>query len=631
MNFRNLWPAAVFAFLVIAFSVWFDRRSQPDGDGIRQVDAMPASAPGDLHHWRPPADGEWRTFDLPVRVCQVKCTTPYTAWRLRFDWQADRQPDPALYLPNLDANAAIYLNGSLIERRGDIIDPPSVYRYEPRLLRLPLDLLEPGENELTWLLVIERRGIGGVGRIHIDSWDKLAANHASLLTLTETLPSFSLWLQLACFVFALALMLRGSKEPFVRWFLWLSPFWILSVLGHLVPDWIGAPPWRFAVFHTSIFGLLAFSSLFVISILDEPAVRFKRMAFAFFGVGAVLSFGANFWPDVDGYWRIALPHFTAKYATFVILPFTLWQLGKFLSRERDSGLARWVFAAAMLPLICGLHDAIRGSFGLMSFTLTPLAGVGISAAFCIELGRRVLANQSRMARYSEELAATVRIREEELAANYVKLREADREIALGHERRRIMQDMHDGVAGQLSALVHLANDPTVGRTEIIGAVRMGLADLRLVLDSLAQADGNVMHALGSLRGRVAPLLSAAGIELDWSVDEVFDEDGMPPGQLLHVLRIVQEAIHNTIRHSRATKITMIAARTGDSNHITVADNGIGMAQDADQRGHYGLAGMHERAKRLGGMLRICSTPEDGTRIELSWPTIFATHENRTST
>ena len=510
----------------------------------------------------------------------------------------------------------MYLNGTLIEMKGRVAAPPSVYRYDGRLIRMPLDLLKQGENEVVWLLTIERRGSGSVTPFYLGNYSELESPLRHLRWLTDDLVRASLWLQMAALLFALALLLRGSKERVVLWFAVVSPFWLTVALWHLAPDWIVSTSLRFAAFYVSLFGMIAFSLLFVCAILESPPRWLTRSALAYFVIGTLLSLVAGFWPNLDGYWRTAVPHYTVKWSAMLILPYVVLRLYGYLDRQRGSLMAQWTLAAAVLPAVCGVYDAVRGSFGPTSFALYPISGLGISIAFCLELGRRVLANQARMARYSEELAATVKARELELADNYAKLQVADRERTLTLERQRIMQDMHDGVAGQLTALVYLANDANIGRTQIVEAVRAGLIDMRLVLDSLNQHDGDLALALGAFRGRIEPLLRASNIQLVWDVDWKLDLQGFSPEAMLGVLRILQEALSNALKHARASRIEVHAARRDGHLQFAVVDDGVGFAASARVLNHYGLSGMDSRAQKLGARLNLDSAPACGTTVML---------------
>jgi signal transduction histidine kinase len=95
---------------------------------------------------------------------------------------------------------------------------------------------------------------------------------------------------------------------------------------------------------------------------------------------------------------------------------------------------------------------------------------------------------------------------------------------------------------------------------------------------------------------------------------VGDASSRDPEHDLAVLRIVQEALHNALQHSRAEHITVrLGPRT-----IEVADDGVGFDPDrADLRSrHLGLTSMEERARELGGRLEIRSSPGAGTTVQL---------------
>lgn len=613
---RALLPSLALTLSFLLLVVWLGQTAKPALTPIVNIEARPAEAPTDLYHFSDNAPEAWLPFKLPLKVCMIRCTTPYTAWRYRFDYQPGQLSDPALYFPYTSANIAVYLNGTLVEMRGRMIEPPSVYRNISRLIRLPLPLLREGQNEVSWLLTIERRGTGSVTPFYLGNYGELEQPQRRLRWLTDDLVRASFWLQIGTLLGALGLLLNGSKERVVLWFVLASPFWLTISLWQLAPDWILSTTLRFAAFYVSLFGMIAFSLLFVCAILETPPRWLTRAAVGYFLAGTALALGAAFWPVLNDYWRNALPHYAVKWTSLLILPYALVRLYRYLATQRDSKMAQWTLAAAVLPAVCGLHDAIRGSMGPMEYALHPISGLGISVAFCLELGRRILANQLRMTRYSEELADTVTAREAELADNYAKLQVADRERALTVERQRIMQDMHDGVAGQLTALVYLANDANVGRTQIVEAVRAGLVDMRLVLDSLNQHDGDLALALGAFRGRIEPLLRASAIELVWNVPWQLDLHGFSPEAMLGVLRVLQEAVSNAVKHARASRIEVRANRRGEHFEFAVIDNGIGLTLTGASANHYGLSGMRSRATKLGALLRVDGAPGQGTCVEL---------------
>lgn len=87
---------------------------------------------------------------------------------------------------------------------------------------------------------------------------------------------------------------------------------------------------------------------------------------------------------------------------------------------------------------------------------------------------------------------------------------------------------------------------------------------------------------------------------------------------LSLYRISQEALQNAKKHSLATKIQMILAFQGDKVYLTIQDNGIGFSLPAQDKlaihKKFGLIGMTERARIVGGSLRIESSEGNGTAI-----------------
>ncbi len=91
---------------------------------------------------------------------------------------------------------------------------------------------------------------------------------------------------------------------------------------------------------------------------------------------------------------------------------------------------------------------------------------------------------------------------------------------------------------------------------------------------------------------------------------------------IHVLRIVQEALTNVRKHSRAGAVRiLLRCDKAGRYHVMVEDDGIGMPTetlDSKPGEHLGLAILKERAERLGSELTIESEPAEGTRIELNF-------------
>jgi signal transduction histidine kinase len=84
-------------------------------------------------------------------------------------------------------------------------------------------------------------------------------------------------------------------------------------------------------------------------------------------------------------------------------------------------------------------------------------------------------------------------------------------------------------------------------------------------------------------------------------------------------RITQEALTNVLQHAHARQVTVQLVTTPDQVRLTIADDGQGFALTRVPEHRYGLIGLNERAKLLGGSLHLESSPGKGTRLEVVIP------------
>jgi len=156
--------------------------------------------------------------------------------------------------------------------------------------------------------------------------------------------------------------------------------------------------------------------------------------------------------------------------------------------------------------------------------------------------------------------------------------------------------------------------------EIAESLRRAIDDIRIVIDSLDPDATDLPLSLGKLRSRLEPLLRRSGITLTWSIDDDIRAETFPPEAVLHVLRIIQEAVTNALRHANASRID-VRMSFGDEKRehlqLSIQDDGLGLSTHGTTAGR-GLRNMSLRAEKLGAELRIEHTGS-GTRIDLSIP------------
>jgi signal transduction histidine kinase len=150
-------------------------------------------------------------------------------------------------------------------------------------------------------------------------------------------------------------------------------------------------------------------------------------------------------------------------------------------------------------------------------------------------------------------------------------------------------------------------------------LREAIDDMRLAIDTLAPGREGLLEALGNLRYRLEPRFRAAGTELRFALHDLPDRLDVPPDAALQILRILQEALTNALKHARpkAVEVDVSIQHDGRRFAFAVRDDGTGFEPDVAAAGR-GLAGMRRRAQAIGAALEIVSG-RSGTRVALSYP------------
>jgi signal transduction histidine kinase len=216
-----------------------------------------------------------------------------------------------------------------------------------------------------------------------------------------------------------------------------------------------------------------------------------------------------------------------------------------------------------------------------------------------------------------ELEQRVAEKHAELARSYERMQTMERQQAVVEERSRIMRDMHDGIGAHLISALSLVEHGESSATEVAAALRECLDDLRLTIDSLEPTENDLLPVMGNLRYRLDERLRKQGIDLDWRVRDVPGLSCLTPQNVLHILRILQEAFTNIVKYARATRIHVETGldAAGENVYIQVRDNGTGFSGGRTGRG---IASMRHRAEIIGGRLDIQPSAA-GTTLNLLLP------------
>ncbi|MFQ5795982.1 MAG: histidine kinase [Candidatus Bipolaricaulia bacterium] len=208
----------------------------------------------------------------------------------------------------------------------------------------------------------------------------------------------------------------------------------------------------------------------------------------------------------------------------------------------------------------------------------------------------------------------------------------DRSVQLGalEERNRLAREIHDTLAQGLSAIalqLETADalqqadvDPERVRQAVYQALVLTRANLeearRSVLDlRAAPLEGRTLaEALSSL---AEEWITKGNLQLRFEV--VGGNRSLPTRIEMGLYRIAQEALTNVVRHAHANHVTVQLVATPDQIKLKVEDDGRGFDSSRIPKDRYGLMGLNERAKLLGGTLKLKSSPDAGTCLEVIVP------------
>jgi signal transduction histidine kinase len=624
------WVAAFLALVLVALA-WVSRPPQIEGAfpvtnamvtpiNIAQAAAKNIALPHSWDSENPPWSGTAR-YDLawPGGLTHA---SPYAL--------STQPTELALYLPRVGARFRVLLNDQLIASEHwltpgyvDTSVAPYQVALPPALLAQPL-----GANRLSIEVqgqLLRKSGLSGVllgPRQAIEArYDKV---HAWQIQAT--------WMVAACS--ALLALLAGllwlqNHERTLGLLALAFGVWVLRLV--LTP--LVHPPMPFELWfylHKLSFTLycgLVF--LFLWEVFGFAHNWTRKLVVAFLWVGPV--------------W-LGITTLTGNYSLYrvwtgILLALSVTTLAMMFLKARRGADAnqRLMLVAGVVTIITGARDFAvvqLGAAGDGDIRWMTLGSLVFMLTMAWILVQRTTAYVQQIGQLNEDLVLRVAQKETQLRTAFDLLRESERREVLEGERQRLTRDMHDGLGSQLVQTLNVVRgQDKLDPQAISSMLNHALEELRMTLDSLEPMEGDLPAIVGTLRRRIGPALEAAGIELDWQVQEV------PPiavhGQALeslgvmHLFRFLQEVFANIIKHAGASRVEVRTwSDTSEPDKprvlLSVTDNGRGLGTGYRDGGR-GMDNLRTRAHALGAQLRITPalavpspTEQPGTRIELEF-------------
>lgn len=292
-------------------------------------------------------------------------------------------------------------------------------------------------------------------------------------------------------------------------------------------------------------------------------------------------------------------------------------IGEIIGLMREK--LRWMVAAVVVLLALSfLNYILLVGWRAWYWWLLPMLPMTLFVAVYVTLYSRQAEARLRAQSLLQDLEAANR-QLSEYAARV-------EDLTIANERQRMARELHDtlsqGLAGlilQLEAVdAHLAgNRPERARgilQQSMQKARGTLADARQAIDDLRQPlERDLADAALQETERFT---IATGIECVPSIELAIP---IPEPVAETSVRAISEGLTNVARHARADKVTLRVTGIGTELKIEICDNGVGFDPEVLQAGHYGLLGMRERVRLVGGSLDVHSEPGKGTQIVIRFP------------
>lgn len=564
-------------------------------------------------------EGDWRSVPLPrapvmpglqrgnARLGQGDAVATQLTWyRLRLPPLSAGTPTSSarfLYVPRWksDGMLGVYGDGRLLYQ----LNSHSQWNGSERPLMIALN--EYAGVALPRDIVIRMQHVAGAGGALSSVWVGTEAAIGWRFQLREALqvrlPAIANAAWVALGVFALLVWLKRHRDPVYLYFFLIAAMSYLHRLHNpagsarlpVADEWfawltINAGFWKLGVAY-----------LFINHVRQRVQPHMARLVAAATLAATLLTLPLAILAEAR--FAVQLAYLSMVLVANVVFSVGVVQFWRLRLREGVL-LTGW----ALLSVESGVYDFLMRSnrVDIEGVYLNPYADAGAFLIFSYVMYKRYLKAHEDVARANAGLAARLLARDIELTRSHEQLRAAEHDALLGRERQRMTEDMHDGLGSTLVSALRVVERGRLDSDQVAGVLRDCIDDLKLAIDSMDVVDADLLLLLATLRFRLAPRLDSAGIALRWDIVDVPALDWLTPGVALHILRILQEAIANIIKHAGASEIRVATAFDveGDTILVSVGNNGapFDLAR-ALAKGGKGLANQLRRAGAIGATVQ----------------------------
>ncbi|MFG6446997.1 ATP-binding protein [Roseateles sp. BYS180W] len=606
----------------LATSLWTEEQLQRWWALLRHGGARALELPADLAP--PDLAQQWQLVPLPdtqrlTRLAGASDRYQMRWYRLRLTLQEERWPSSmAVYVPRLVANAAAVMVRT--DGQWHLVHDNQRHAREqwvrPLWVTMPAaigGLSQQPEVELVLAVPVRMGQDFVLSRVSVGDVTALEDSYRARWALQIGLPQATALSLSIMGLFALTLWLRRRSDRANLVFTLASLAWLLCSLPYFVeaPHAATALAWFWWLAVASMAWVVFLTFAFVLEFASQRLSQVKRIMAVSVLVLTVAAMPV--WQLPNGFWGLYAAIALQAMLGLGVLNWVAW--GAMGSPPLK------VFSVSLLTTMAlGLHDLgmLDGWWGAEHVYLMPVGTLLVLLCFLYALRFRYFEALHFVALANQTLSQRLTEQEAQLQHKHELLLQAEREQALLRERQRLMQDMHDGLGSSLLSAMVAVEQGLMRHDQVVDVLRECVDDLRLVIDSLEPVSNDLVSLLATMRYRLGKRLQAGGLNLEWDVQDLPPLDWLEPPDALQVLRLMQEALTNTLKHARAGRVRVVTRDLGEQVEIRVEDDGCGFDSTQAQHGR-GLRGLRRRAQMLGGAVDVQSRPGQGTVVRLLLP------------
>lgn len=547
----------------------------------------------------------WSSCALPDNWNTTHPDQQGDAWYRMQIPAAHSQENMAVYLASFSMNAEVWWNGMRLGSGGSFAEPVARNWNTPLFFSIANASID---NHKANKLLIHVKGYtnngSGLGNIfygeekllHPIFWQHTLSSRGMSIAV------FSLALLIGLIFLCLYISLQQKSYLYLSLASLISCFYVADIFMLYIP--VSQSTWEI-IAHSS---LLLSQYLLLLFILDTLKLKgrsipwLKHLSLAHVGLSIALllvcseinlipfaSLGHSIGLLWLFYLCLILWHYWLKTGVFIV--------AMLASAVFFEGI---VFVYDWVPWVVG-----RGPTPPYLFPLGPLA---FSLVASVMLMLRFIAGSKQEHNFRLELKASLQRQKCKLHDKHESLLKLEQQHAIHQEQERITRELHDGVATHLIGAKGLIDSDRQQAKQLIDE---SMDELRTLMDSL-DSNGDLLSKLGMMRHRLEGRLNAQGIYFDWQVWNIPQYMPQNPQTIHHIIRIVQESLHNIEKHAKASNIKVFIDLSG----IVIQDNGCGFDLHNHTSGR-GLKNITWRAEQANAILNI-TTSHEGTSINMYW-------------